>query len=773
MRNNNILHRSMMGNIAPRTIQDYMTIEALEDGLTVKLTRNACEYCIDGSMEWIPLTADTATPAINTGQIISFKISNPSVSSSYGIGTFTISKKCNLSGNCLSLVYGDSARYFKVIKSSYQFYRLFRNITNIISVSDTFLPATVLGYYCYYDMFYGCTNLIKAPKLPAKILNLSCYNNMFYNCTSLTTAPELPATTLTDSCYSGMFYGCNSLNTAPALPATTLVQNCYRSMFSNCKNLINAPTLPATRAATSCYNNMFSNCTSLVNAPELPATTLSTYCYYQMFSGCTNLRNSPSLPATKMADYCYAYMFLNCSSLVASPTLPATTLADSCYKYMFSNCQSINTAPELPAITLKTGCYSYMFEKCSNLTNAPTLPATTLAGTCYDHMFSYSNVLPDCSNIDFTSNEVVASGGLRGLFAGTKVTNDDLTNILPLDSNEDYWLPVTTLTSNCYSQMFENCTNITKAPTLPAKTLPSYSYQEMFKGCSNLNNVRMFATDISATNCLVNWMNGVSSTGIFVKDIEMKTIPTGIPSAWEIVDNYIPQECVSLTISADNVSGRRTSTTIHWEATTNGVDFYNNPVNGIVLSGTATSEEFSQNTSYTDTVERTISFTYIGVTATTTIIQDVWKDVSYTVDLNNNWQLSTEITNPDSNVYEGVYESFSNQGKDNTAAIMYVDIVGYETFQLYIRSYAESSYDYVMVSQLDKTINNSSSYSDTTLVKAHTRASQNSGTTIGSYKLVEFTGIDGGEHRITIVYRKDSSSSNGTDRGYILIPKNQ
>lgn len=737
----------MMGNITPRTIQDYMTIEALEDGLTVKLTRNACEYCIDGSMEWIPLTADAATPAINTGQIISFKISNPSVSSSYGIGTFTISKKCNLLGNCLSLVYGDSARYFKTIKSSYQFYRLFRNCTNIISISDTFLSATVLGYYCYYEMFYGCTNLIKAPKLPAKILNSGCYYKMFYNCTSLETATELPATTLKEYCYAYMFYGCNALNTAPTLPATTL--------------------------SDYCYNYMFYGCTSLVSAPELPATTLKQYCYSNMFNKCTSLVNIHTLPATTLAKHCYSYMFSNCSSLVVLPTLPATTLADYCYSDMFSNCQSITTTVELPVMTLKAGCYSYMFAKCSNLTNAPTLPATTLADACYNHMFSYSNVLPDCSNIDFTSNDVVASGGLRGLFAGTKVTNDDLTNILPLDNNGDYCLPVTTLTSYCYSQMFENCVNITKAPTLPAKTLLAGSYHEMFEGCSNLNNVRMFATDISASNCLSYWMSGVSSTGIFVKDTEMKTIPTGIPSGWEIVDNYTPQECVSLTISADNVSGRKTSTTIYWEATTNGVDFYNNPVSGIVFSGTATSEEFSQNTSYTDTVERTISFTYMGVTVTTTIIQDVWKDADYVVDLNNNWQLSTEITNPDSTVYEGVYESFSNKGKDSTAAIMYVDIVGYETFQLYIRSYAESSYDYVMVSQLDQTINNSSSYSDTTLVKAHTRAIQNSGTTIDKYKLVEFTGIDGGEHRITIVYRKDGSSYSGTDRGYVLIPKNQ
>ena len=48
--NDNILHRSLMGSgkEKPLTIEDFMTIEALEDGLTAKLSRNACEYCIDG-----------------------------------------------------------------------------------------------------------------------------------------------------------------------------------------------------------------------------------------------------------------------------------------------------------------------------------------------------------------------------------------------------------------------------------------------------------------------------------------------------------------------------------------------------------------------------------------------------------------------------------------------------------------------------------------------------------------------------------------------------
>jgi hypothetical protein len=104
---------------------------------------------------------------------------------------------------------------------------------------------------------------------------------------------------------------------------------------------------------------------------------------------------------------------------------------------------------------------------------------------------------------------------------------------------------------------------------------------------------------------------------------------------------------------------------------------------------------------------------------------------------------------------------------------MYIDIIGYETFKFYVRSYAEGNYDYVMVSQLDQTITGSTSDTNTTLVKASTKGKQNGNTTISGYTLVEFTGIDDGEHRITVVYRKDNSGDNSDDRGYVLIPKEQ
>jgi hypothetical protein len=295
----------------------------------------------------------------------------------------------------------------------------------------------------------------------------------------------------------------------------------------------------------------------------------------------------------------------------------------------------------------------------------------------------------------------------------------------------------------------------------------------MFDGCYRLTYIKAMFLSQSA-GYSQNWVRGVSSTGTFVKNMNATWDVRGdhgIPTGWAVQIAFTPIRCINLSITADDVSGRSTYTTIHWVAEVEGVDGGGNNLT-VTFTGTDISESFPQNTSTTDTIERTISYTYMGVTATTTITQGIWIDKGYIINLNNQWQ-SSAVANPDSSLYDGVYESFSNKGVNSTAAIMYIDIDGYTDFDLYIRSYAESTYDYVMVSQLDQTINNNTSYSNTTLIKAHTRGNQKSGTSIDNYIKVSFTGIDGGQHRITIVYRKDSSSHSGDDRGYVLIPKNQ
>lgn len=55
----------------------------------------------------------------------------------------------------------------------------------------------------------------------------------------------------------------------------------------------------------------------------------------------------------------------------------------------------------------------------------------------------------------------------------------------------------------------------------------------------------------------------------------------------------------------------------------------------------------------------------MGVTATTTITQGVWIDCICEAVLNDQWRLSETQANPDSTLYDGVYESFSNKDVNN------------------------------------------------------------------------------------------------------------
>ena len=188
----------------------------------------------------------------------------------------------------------------------------------------------------------------------------------------------------------------------------------------------------------------------------------------------------------------------------------------------------------------------------------------------------------------------------------------------------------------------------------------------------------------------------------------------------------------------------------------------------MVFTGEVTSDSFAQNTSPTDTVQRTISFTFFGKTATTTITQGVWMDKFITVTTKGisdyGWETADSIYNVDG--YD-VYMS-NNQGVNSSNAVMKLECIGYTDLTLYIRSYAESFYDYTIAS-----IANASTYptgyisSDT---KAHTRGNQNSGTTLSDYTAVTYTGLSDNDI-IYIVFRKDSSGASGDDRGYVLIPK--
>ena len=225
------------------------------------------------------------------------------------------------------------------------------------------------------------------------------------------------------------------------------------------------------------------------------------YAFYNLFNQNTNIKSAKNLilPATTLTRNCYSNMFQGCSSLVNTPALPATTLASGCYQYMFNGCTGLTTAPELPTTTLANWCYEGMFSGCTGLTTAPELPATTLVNSCYGNMFN----------------------GCTGLTTAPE-------------------LPATTLASGCYINMFNGCTSLTTAPSvLPATTLVYRCYNYMFNGCTKLNYIKAMFTTAPGEDYTYAWLEGVASTGTFVKYSAATwnvTGVNGIPDGWTVVN---------------------------------------------------------------------------------------------------------------------------------------------------------------------------------------------------------------------------------------------
>lgn len=105
---------------------------------------------------------------------------------------------------------------------------------------------------------------------------------------------------------------------------------------------------------------------------------------------------------------------------------------------------------------------------------------------------------------------------------------------------------------------------------------------------------------------------------------------------------------------------------------------------------------------------------------------------------------------------------------DDGYSLATVTFVGYTSITVGYRSYAESTYDYLIVGALDVTDlskNDRSKLTDANRVVGHTKGQQSSTT----YKTYTFESADGGEHSFMIMYAKDSSSNSGDDRGYFYI----
>ena len=481
---------------------------------------------------------------------------------------------------------------------------IFENNTKLTSASDiTFTPSVdgSLSKYCYLYLFKKCTNLTTVPKIiPAKKQGEDSCNGMF-SYTAITTAPALPATILSNGCYVDTFHGCSKLVNAPALPATEMKPYCYRALFARCTSLVNAPDLPATTLADGCYRELFFGCTSLVNPPDLPATTLTTNCYQSLFYGCSKLNSitvyANDISATNcISDWLsgvasegtfnnYGFAIYTVDSPSGIPTGWTRNLDNTNYFYIHNktsnstnleissrryNTTSDNYAKSLQyskdkktwsTLTFKDGTGDIIiiypgekvyFRNDSGYFNWCEYDNNGNAQTQFDCDENYAVGGNLMSLIDYNNMDtaVLSGGCFFGLFYESYHLTDASKLILPDKTATNCFkqmfyncskltkvpeLPATELSSGCYKELFYGCTSLVNPPVLPAKAMSYECYRELFYGCSKLNSLTVYADYNDSLDCTTDWLYGVASSGTFRnlgKATYEKDSTSGIPTGW-------------------------------------------------------------------------------------------------------------------------------------------------------------------------------------------------------------------------------------------------
>ena len=232
-------------------------------------------------------------------------------------------------------------------------------------------------------------------------------------------------------------------------------------------------------------NGAFRSCANLACAVSLPSSLAGSLSRTFRESPVTGDIVVPDGVTTMQETFCKTKI----TSLVCGTGLAAVQGGDGL-------CQSCTT---LTNVVFQSGCRlgQNEFYGCTALTQATALPATTLADFCYMGMFSGCTALQNPPAIS-----------------------------------------ATTLAMNSCMNMFSDCTSLKESPELKAQTLSQYCYSMMFSRCTSLKKITCTASNLSAENALMDWVDGVPSGagGTFVKKsgVTWPSGSSGIPTGWTV-----------------------------------------------------------------------------------------------------------------------------------------------------------------------------------------------------------------------------------------------
>ena len=279
------------------------------------------------------------------------------------------------------------------------------------------------------------------------------------------------------------------------------------------------------------------------------------------------------------------YAFYNCTNLI-SVSLPAVTSLEG---NAFCYCKAL-TSISLPAVT---SIGEYAFRSCSSLTSV-SLPVATSIG---------ANAVSQCTNLISVSLPAVTS--LEGnAFGYCKA----LTSIS---------LPAVTSIGN---DAFRGCSSLTSVSLPVATNIGNGAFSE----CSSLTT--LYIGTESDTVCTLSNTNAIpSSIGAIYVPYNLvdsyKTAANWSSFASKIKAYDVPVSCQSLILTVKDVPWYETSVKIHYEAVcTYSIEGMIQPGTKI-FKGDTVSDTFGTNPSGESSRQIEVSYTFLGKTVTTTIIQ--------------------------------------------------------------------------------------------------------------------------------------------------------
>lgn len=341
----------------------------------------------------------------------------------------------------------------------------------------TKIPRNVLSFNGSQDnaqgiarqMFQGCANLKNPLYIEStedlKITNTGnqAFFQMFQGCTELLRGGDIYVTALGQSACQEMYSGCTALTTTGIIDVIeTLGNNGCQDMYKGCTNLATALSITAATCGNSGCQSMYMNCGKLQSSGEINFNIVNTNACKYMFRGCSSLQHIPNMKINycggmnednRNGDYCFHGMFMDCTGL--------ETLYD--------------VVPMLKIIT-PYACFQ-MFKNCKNL----KLGTHNIIPGGYKHEDFTRISFGSYTNNEGESKEVYSSDTYVQLIATY------------WDGATELSVPAIKLAPYCFSEMFAGCSSTMIIPNMNNYlSLAEGCFSKMFYNCTALEQISSF-----------------------------------------------------------------------------------------------------------------------------------------------------------------------------------------------------------------------------------------------------------------------------------------